>query len=550
MGSSRFSSLRSPVSSDRNGFFLKLNDFMRTPWYVVALSLLTLVCNFLGLELVLYTGFILIGIYLALWGRDLLPLTPIVILSYISPSPSNNPGSSKNSQSIFLPENGGIYLLVLVTVFAACLLIRLVTDPVLGGRNFLTKKRSLLSGMLLLGGAYLLSGVGMDVYSDASCRFLLCGGAVLAALYLLNGLRKRIFKKTTLLQSLPSKAEWALGLTLLLAVYAVFGAVSGKFGELPSRNLLFALIQSLSVVAMYYLFCGMVNWQLAPKGYLAWVGMCAGFVVFPQLLENYLSGRIFMEGTGTIDRELIYAGWGMHNNIGGMMAFMLPFPFYLACTRRRGWIYNLLGTVLLLGVLLSCSRGSIMVGLAIYTACSVLVLRNKKQRASNLLVSGIVLSVVALACLMYLQELMEIFALFIEEIFIMSERDNLVGYGLKQFRTHPIFGGSFFPQGEYVPWDWSTSEAFSSFFPPRWHNTIIQVLASCGIVGLACYLFHRFQTVRLILVKRSTEKTFIGLFMASLLLCSLMDCHFFNVGPTLFYSMALAYAENIHLSKA
>ena len=151
---------------------------------------------------------------------------------------------------------------------------------------------------------------------------------------------------------------------------------------------------------------------------------------------------------------------------------------------------------------------------------------------------------------MYLQELMEIFALFIEEIFIMSERDNLVGYGLKQFRTHPIFGGSFFPQGEYVPWDWSTSEAFSSFFPPRWHNTIIQVLASCGIVGLACYLFHRFQTVRLILVKRSTEKTFIGLFMASLLLCSLMDCHFFNVGPTLFYSMALAYAENIHLSKA
>lgn len=543
------SSRLSRSGTNRNGFFLKLNDFMRTPWYVALLSLLTLVCNLMGWELVLYTGFIVIGCYLALCGRDLLPLAPIVILSYISPSPSNNPGSSKNSGSIFLPENGGIYLLVLVSIFAVCLIVRLCTDKTLGRGNFVTKKRSLLSGLLLLAGAYLLSGLGMEPYGSASWKFLLWGGVVLLAVFLLQGLGKLIFRKASLVQSLPGKAAWAFGLTLLLAAYAVVGAVSGKFGDLPSRNLLFALIQALSVVAMYYLFSGMVNWQLAPKDYLAWVGMCAGFVVMPQLLENYLSGRIFMEGTGTIDRELIYAGWGMHNNIGGMMAFMLPFPFYLACTRRRGWVFNLLGTVLLLGVLLSCSRGSIMVGLAIYAVCILLVLRNKAQRKSNLLVCGIALSAVVVAGVIYFQELMEIFALFIEEIFIMSERDNLVGYGWKQFRSHPIFGGSFFPQGEYVPWDWSTSEAFSSFFPPRWHNTIIQILASCGIVGMVCYLFHRFQTIRLMLVERSVEKTFIGLFMASLLLCSLMDCHFFNVGPVLFYSMALAFGENIHHSK-
>ena len=28
-----------------------------------------------------------------------------------------------------------------------------------------------------------------------------------------------------------------------------------------------------------------------------------------------------------------------------------------------------------------------------------------------------------------------------------------------------------------------------------------------------------------------------------LLLCSLLDCHFFNVGPTLFYSVTLAFLE-------
>ena len=70
------------------------------------------------------------------------------------------------------------------------------------------------------------------------------------------------------------------------------------------------------------------------------------------------------------------------------------------------------------------------------------------------------------------------------------------------------------------------------------------MLASCGIVGMGAYLIHRLQTYRLILRNRSTEKTFIGLAVLALLICSLFDCHFFNVGPGLFYSMALAFAEN------
>ena len=30
----------------------------------------------------------------------------------------------------------------------------------------------------------------------------------------------------------------------------------------------------------------------------------------------------------------------------------------------------------------------------------------------------------------------------------------------------------------------------------------------------------------------------------ALVVCSLFDCHFFNIGPTIFYAMALAFAEN------
>ena len=539
MNSGRIASLR----NDRSGSISQLNDFMRTPGYVILLSVLTVISNLFALELALYTLFIAIGVYVMVCGRDFLPIMPLVVLSYIAPSPANNPGSKYNTGSIFLPENGGIFLIVLAAIFVVAVIFRLVTDSQLGGLAFWTKKRSLLGGMLLLCGGYLISGIGMPEYGDASWKFLAAGCIFMVFFFLTRGILRGIFRRGNLL---PSTTELGWGVGLLLTVYALVGFGTGNFGDLPSRNLLFAFIQCVAVVVMYYLFSGGVDWKSVPKDYLAWVGMCAGFVVLPQLLENYLSGRIFMEGTGTIDRELIYAGWGMHNNIGGMMAFMLPFPFYLACTREKGWVYNLLGTILMLGVIVSCSRASMLVGVGIYVVCMVFVLRIEHQRKANMMVYGVVFGAVLVACLIFLRKLLVIFDLFFEEILIMSERDNLLSYGWKQFTSHPIFGGSFFPQGEYVPWDWSNSEAFSSFFPPRWHNTLIQMLASCGLVGFACYLWHRVQTVMLIIKKPSMEKIFIGLFLVSLLLCSLMDCHFFNVGPVLFYSMALAYAENIN----
>ena len=143
---------------------------------------------------------------------------------------------------------------------------------------------------------------------------------------------------------------------------------------------------------------------------------------------------------------------------------------------------------------------------------------------------------------------MVVFALFFEEIGEVSKRDLLFINGMKQFLQNPIFGGTFYPQ-EYIPWDWAELEAFSSFFPPRWHNTLVQIAASCGAVGLAAYALHRFQTVVLFIKERSTEKLFIGIYVAALLLASLLDCHFFNIGPVLVYSMALAFAENIGQSR-
>ena len=461
-----------------------INSFLRSPGYILALSLLTVVCNLLGLELVYYTLVIALGLYVITLSKDLLPIMPMIMLCYIVPSVKNNPG--RHGDSIFSFSNGGAYILALASVVVVFLIWRLISDKEMGSA-FLTRKRSLVSGMLFLGVGYLLSGIGSYRY------------------------------------------------------FGVFG-----------RNLLFAFLQFISIALLYFLFTATVDWFNVPKDYLAWMGLGIGFTVLPQLLMAYLSGQAFMEGTGTMDRELIYTGWGMHNNIGGLMVMMIPFAYYLAYTKKHSWVYNLLGTILLGGVMLSCSRTAMAVGAGIYLVCAVILLKNKRTRKENLWVYCIGALAVLGFVAVFFEKLMEIFSLFFEEIGLVSKRDVLLENGLKKFGNDPIFGGSFFfkgTPGEFVPWDFSEQATFSSFFPPRWHNTLVQIAASCGVVGLVGYGFHRFQTFRMLWRNRSTENLFIALYLAVLLLCSLMDCHFFNVGPVLFYSMALAFAENIHLSK-
>ena len=452
-----------------------INRFLRTPWYVALVGLAVVLCYLFSLELAVYTAFVALGLYLSLLGQDYLPLMPVVIGCYIAPSFSNNPG--RQTESVFYPGNGGIFLFTIAGLFFASVVLRLIFDRELGHR-FLKTKRSLLGGMALLSVGYLLGGVGIDGY-----------------------------------------------------------------GKLALNNLLFAVIQVASVAVMYVLFTGAVRWEKTPRDYFAWVGLMVGFAVMAQLVENYLSGRVFENGT--VNRELIATGWGMHNNVGLLIAMSIPFALYLAKTKRRGWIFTVLATVLLVGTCMSCSRSSIIVGIMGYVVGGFLLLRSRESRKIHLPVYLIIGTVLAVTVAVLFKQLLGVFDMFLGQMDNVSKRDELFANGMMQFVEHPLFGGSFYPQGDFVPWDWSNLEAFSSFFPPRWHNTLVQVAASCGAVGLTGYFFHRFQTVKLFWKRRSQENTFIALSLTALLAAGLLDCHFFNVGPVLFYSMALAFGEKL-----
>ncbi|MBE6933978.1 MAG: hypothetical protein E7462_02850 [Ruminococcaceae bacterium] len=456
----------------QSSFVRLFNDFLYKPAYFLLVGLLTVFANVFGAELFTYTCFVLIAIYLCVFGRDLLPIMPLVICSYIAPSRGNNPG--RNTASVFSFENGGLYMLILVGLLLAALIYRLIRDADLGKKQFWKTKRKLLPGMLVLCGAYLLSGIG--------------------------------------------SAQW---------------------NKVAGQNLLFAFVQSASILLLYFLLTGLVNWEKAPKGYLAWTGMCIGYVLLAELVYIYLRYGIIINGV--IQRSAIYSGWGHYNNIGALLAIMIPFPFFLTGKGRTGMFY-LSGMLFLAGVLFTCSRGSILCGVVTYLTSYTISLLHSRHARANATIH--ILSVLALTIVfaIFYQKLLYLFQALLGRG--MDPAERVKGYiaGWKQFLEHPVLGGTFYPIEEGL-YEWSSSPTFKAFFPARWHNTVIQLLASCGIAGLAAYSYHRIQTLMLFFRRFSGKKMFALVSMLTLLVTSLLDCHFFNVGPVLFYSMMLAFVE-------
>ena len=461
------------ITIQEKTIFQRINASLYRPVYLVFVGGLTMLSNIFSLELPVYTLFILIAAYVCLFARDLLPLLPLFISGYISPSRSNNPGL--NDASVFSLSGGGLYLGILLLGAAGCLIYRLVTDAEFGGKRFWLKKRKLLSGMLILCATYAVSGLG-----------------------------------------------------------------SGQLVELGWRNLFFAFLQFAAIIGLYFLFTGAVRWDIAPKAYLFWTCTCVGYALLFELLNIYITYGVIQNGA--IYRNNIYTGWGHYNNIGAMFAMIIPMPFFLTGKGKYASFAYISAILFYIGLIFTCSRGSILFGTLIFISGYILSLCHRQHARRQYVIHFGALSAVVLGILFVEDEFLQLFRVFGEIGLESSSRLRIYLLGFEQFAEHPIFGGSFFPVDADI-YSWSTSEAFVSFFPPRWHNTFIQLIATGGVVCLVAYIHHRIQTIKLFINNFSDEKLFAALSVLALLLTSLLDCHFFNIGPVLLYSATLAVVE-------
>ena len=457
----------------RNAPFVpRMDAFLLSSHYLVLLGLLTVAANAFSLELPVYGTFAALIVYISLFGKDFLPILPILICCYIAPSRDNNPGIYTDS---FFYGPGGVAIAVLVVITVIAVVLRLALDPELGQAKLLKTKRVLLPGIVALGVTYVLGGIG-----------------------------------------------------------------SGHYFDRDTANLVFGLVQFLAIGLLYFILTAAVKWEEAPKHYFSRVCVTWGLILVAEIAVMYAQAHPF--AGGELDRNVLFTGWGNYNCMGALLTMMIPFAFHLGTVRKPTWLYSDVAALFLVGVILTCSRTSLVIAVAVYIVCLVYLMVKSPRRWSCAAVNVIAFGGALAYLLIFHYDLfLEYLDIFTITRSVNSRLDGFVA-GIAQFLDAPILGGGFFPV-DYPLEIWSTVDTVTNFFPAFWHNTVIQLLATCGVVGLAAYCWHRWQTLQLLQKKPTIQNVYIYLSIAAMLAMSMFDCHLFKIGPTVIYSISLAFAE-------
>ncbi len=328
-----------------------------------------------------------------------------------------------------------------------------------------------------------------------------------------------------------SKLFWGL----IIFTVAVFLNGFFNFSQYQRGNLAYAAILSFSTAGIFFLFSIGLKKDDGLIKYILYVLYLMSILVTLELFIAFTNQIQIVDGS--IVKESVKIGWGMWNNIGGYLAFLLPIHFYYASTVKKwGWAFYLSGIISFIAIVLTLSRSSLLsAGLAlllcIIASCFFGV--NKKiNRIFAICLFGLgIIGIIALW-----SKISAILGDYLARGLDDNGRFEMYKHGLVNFINHPIFGGGFTSA-------YTTEHIFNVFLPPRYHNTIIQMMGTCGIIGLGAYLFHRYQTIRLLLFSKRLSTLFVAICIGTMLLGSMLDNHFFNIYPAFIYSIMLIGVE-------
>jgi O-antigen ligase len=304
--------------------------------------------------------------------------------------------------------------------------------------------------------------------------------------------------------------------------------------NVKSMNLVFGLILSFFFLGIFVFFSCNIKVTKSTFEYIAWVFIAHGLLLIIELIVVYATTEgIIVDGK--VVRAKILLGWGMYNNMGVLIVMCIPAAYYLAGKYKYGWLFTIFGVILFYAAWFTMSRQSMLGSTLITICCVIMLLLRGKNKIIN---SGILIaSLIALALTLYLDwdNLTKFFGVFFNGFGDGSGRLALYKEALAVFKEFPVFGRGFYN-------DLSGDPGFAGIglVPDMYHNTYMQLLGSCGAVGLFAYAAHRATTVISFVKNITVERIYIAFTIIALLFINLFDNHLFYLFPTIIYSILLA----------
>ena len=357
--------------------------------------------------------------------------------------------------------------------------------------------------------------------------------AVILAVLLLASVGWFLFKNYRLANPIAWRGRTFFG----MAVFCIGLFFNGFFSAYYTvADSLYPISFLLSLLGVYVLFAAFVRFDAETMEYFMTCLLSVGLIICAELLLGYLAGDIRLDEGGAVVKESVMLGWGIWTAIGGMLVFLMPVCFWFAHSHAHGWIYFGLGILEYFCIFLSQSRGALLFGTGVLVLCFLMLMFGGKNRSVNRILIGCLFAVGMAMMFLFWERFQALLNNFLEYGFDDNGRYDKWRIGWSYFWENPLLGSGFYAPFDYGGWQ-------KDVYPYLYHSTPIQILASCGIFGMATYLYHCQCTISLVFKDRSSYKTFLGISILGLVSFSLLDVLFFNTYPTIIYSLMLLFME-------
>lgn len=443
----------------------RLKKALSSKYFPFATAIISLVCYYLGWDIVniYYAG--LTGILILLLLDDITPLFSVFLFMNVMVSLINSPSYTTGGSDYYSRTAIMVQIIVVIVAFVSAIIYRTATTFT---RNKF-KLTPIFFGLCALSVFFLLNGVLCEDYNP---------------------------------------------LNLVYGVFMVFFYL-----------VVFALMKDNVAI----------NSENFVKIAFAFLALSAYLLL--ELSVQYIANDIIADGT--IKRNYIVFGWGIWNTMGMLLLLCIPAVMYLAGRYRHGYPFLIYAAILACAAVLTCSRQTLVGVVIIFPLCFIILIIKGKSRLYNLLTAGAILVIILIVLFILRDSVVKHFEIFIQSLFKngkpQGSRYDLWVSAVENFKTAPWFGNGFYDEKVHA------SEMVGlKIIPLMYHDTLLQILASCGIFALIAYIVHRVQTVISFFRNITVERTFIAVTILALLIVSIFDNHMFYILPTLVYTSLLA----------
>ncbi len=327
----------------------------------------------------------------------------------------------------------------------------------------------------------------------------------------------------------------------LLILSAAFLANGLFFDPYIPENVLIGVVQ-VAVYLVYFL----VLWHGLSKEpsdrlmtFVVDMALLVSWILIVQLLNVYLAKIVPTWGTW-IDKREIQFGWGISNTCGCLLSLQLPLLFYGVCRGKRVVPATLTAVAVYVAIICTLSRSALVFSTLILLVCLLCTCLFSKHRRVFIGTMLCMAAVVAVLCVVFRDRVQSIFGYFDFVGLNDGGRFEIWRNALGHVNLNPVFGVGFY--GENILQNYQDNDAYTAFYPVLCHNTLVEMLASCGIFGFAAYVGMRLCSLKPFFCRPSAEKTFLGLSVLLFLAEGLLDVFPFMIYPVFYYNFILVTA--------